>query len=246
MERDVLNVKFAALLFLLLIFSVSLYSSDKLVVYAAPQGALLNKDFSVKVRQPGNEWQVVPNHLIKVDEVRETKHHVEEASMAYFDFSGEVEVSVTFNNGPISKARIRPLSYGIEPVVKGNTLTFKLDQPRNLSVEVNDDIFHNLHLFANPIIKNIPDRNDQDVIFFGPGIHEFENDKFQVPSNKTVYIDGGAILRGQLLIHNAQNVKVMGSGMVERTGENGSPYFQFEKCYGRRNLYYSVCHGWFG
>jgi len=221
MERDVLNVKFAALLFLLLIFSVSLYSSDKLVVYAAPQGALLNKDFSVKVRQPGNEWQVVPNHLIKVDEVRETKHHVEEASMAYFDFSGEVEVSVTFNNGPISKARIRPLSYGIEPVVKGNTLTFKLDQPRNLSVEVNDDIFHNLHLFANPIIKNIPDRNDQDVIFFGPGIHEFENDKFQVPSNKTVYIDGGAILRGQLLIHNAQNVKVMGSGMVEHTVKMG-------------------------
>jgi hypothetical protein len=221
MERDVLNVKFAALLFLLLIFSVSLYSSDKLVVYTAPQGALLNKDFSVKVRQLGNEWQVVPNHLIKVDEVRETKHHVEEASMAYFDFSGEVEVSVTFNNGPISKARIRPLSYGIEPVVKGNTLTFKLDQPRNLSVEVNGDIFHNLHLFANPIVENIPNRNDQDVIFFGPGIHEFENDKFQVPSNKTVYIDGGAILRGQLLIHNAQNVKVIGSGMVEHTVKMG-------------------------
>jgi hypothetical protein len=221
MERVVLNVKFVALLFLLLIFSVFLYSSDKLVVYTAPQGALLNKDFSVKVRQLGNEWQVVPNHLIKVDEVRETKHHVEEASMAYFDFSGEVEVSVTFNNGPISKARIRPLSYGIEPVVKGNTLTFKLDQPRNLSVEVNGDIFHNLHLFANPIIENIPDRNDQDVIFFGPGIHEFENDKFQIPSNKTVYIDGGAILRGQLLIHNAQNVKVMGSGMVEHTVKMG-------------------------
>ncbi|MDK2841343.1 MAG: hypothetical protein PWQ17_848 [Anaerophaga sp.] len=221
MERDVLNVKFAALLFLLLIFSVSLYPSDKLVVYTAPQGALLNKDFSVKVRQLGNEWQAVPNHLIKVDEVRETKHHVEDASMAFFDFSGEVEVSVTFNNGPISKARIRPLSYGIEPVVKGNTLTFKLDQPRNLSVEVNGDIFHNLHLFANPLIENIPDKNDPDVIFFGPGIHEFNNEQFEVPSNKTVYIDGGAILRGQLLIHNAQNVKVMGSGMVEHTVKMG-------------------------
>jgi hypothetical protein len=218
---NVLNIRFILLISLLLNFCVAGYSTGQLVVYTAPQGALLNKDFSVKVRQPGNEWQVVPNHLIKVDEVRETKHHVEEASMVYFDFSGEVEVSVTFNNGPISKARIRPLSYRIEPVVKGNTLTFKLDQPRNLSVEVNGDIFHNLHLFANPLIENIPDKNDPDVIFFGPGIHEFNNEQFEVPSNKTVYIDGGAILRGQLLIHNAQNVKVMGSGMVEHTVKMG-------------------------
>ena len=205
---NVLNIRFILLISLLLNFCVAGYSTGQLVVYTAPQGALLNKDFSVKVRQPGNEWQVVPNHLIKVDEVRETKHHVEEASMVYFDFSGEVEVSVTFNNGPISKARIRPLSYRIEPVVKGNTLTFKLDQPRNLSVEVNGDIFHNLHLFANPLIENIPDKNDPDVIFFGPGIHEFNNEQFEVPSNKTVYIDGGAILRGQLLIHNAHTVFV--------------------------------------
>ncbi len=221
MERGVLKVKFTAALFLLLLFSVSLHAGDKLVVYTAPEGVLLNSDFSVKVRQPGKEWQAVPNHLVKVDEVRGMNHHVEEASMAYFDFSGEVEVSVTFNNGPIHKARVRPLSYEIEPTVKGNTLTFKLDQPRNLSVEVNDDIFHNLHLFANPIIENIPDKNDPDVIFFGPGIHEFEDKKFEVPSNKTIYIDGGAILRGQLLIHNARNVKVIGSGMVEHTVKMG-------------------------
>ncbi|MDD2215603.1 MAG: hypothetical protein PHE41_03415 [Eubacteriales bacterium] len=221
MKRDVLNVKFATILFLLLIFSVSLYSYDKLVTYTAPQGALLNQNFSILVRQPGKEWMEVPNHLIKVDEVRETEHHVEEASMAYFDFSGEVEVSVTFNNGPIRKSRIRPLSYEIEPTVKGNTLTFKLNQPRNLSVEINGNIFNNLHLFANPVIENIPDKNDPDVIFFGPGIHEFEDNKFEVPSNKTVYIDGGAILRGQLLIQNAENVNVIGSGMVEHTVKMG-------------------------
>ena len=57
-----------------------------------------------------------------------------------------------------------------------------------------------------------PDKNDPDVMMVG--IHEF-NEQFEVPSNKTVYIDG-AILREQLLIHNAQNVKV-GSSMVEHT-----------------------------
>lgn len=221
MKRNIPSIRYGVLFSLLFMFSMLVYSSDKLVVYTAPEGALLNDDFSILVRQPGKEWMEVPNHLIKVDEVRETEHHVEEASMAYFDFSGEVEVSVTFNNGPIRKSRIRPLSYEIEPTVKGNTLTFKLNQPRNLSVEINGNIFNNLHLFANLVIENIPDKNDPDVIFFGPGIHEFEDNKFEVPSNKTVYIDGGAILRGQLLIQNAENVNVIGSGMVEHTVKMG-------------------------
>lgn len=208
----------------LLIFLVSVsFANDpaQLVVYPAPQGALLNDDFVVKVKSQGEDWQVVPSHLVKVDEVREAKHHVEDASMAFFDFSGKVEVSVTYTKGDISTARVRPLSYGIEPEIQGNTLTFVLDEPRNLSVEVNDDIFHNLHLFANPMVEEIPDKNRTDVVYFGPGIHEFKDAKFHVPSNTTVYVDGGAILRGQLLIHDAENVNVIGRGMVEHTVKMG-------------------------
>lgn len=210
------------LCFLSVIGSFS-YGKDqnKLVVYDAPKGALLNGDFIVRAKNPHGKWESIPSHLVKVDEVRQTKHHVEEASMAFFDFSGEVEVSVTYTKGVIDQARIRPFSYGIEPKVDGNTLTFTLKEPANLSVEVNGDIFHNLHLFANPLIGEIPDRNQADVIYFGPGIHEFENKKFDVPSNSTVYVDGGAILRGQLLVHNVKNVKIIGSGMVEHTVKMG-------------------------
>src|SRR5690606_31694737 len=118
------------LFFFITLVSVSFANdSSQLVVYPAPQGALLNDDFVVKVKNPGKDWQVVPNHLVKVDEVRDAKHHVEDASMAFFDFSGNVEVSVTYKKGDISKARVRPLSYGIEPQIKGNTLTFVLDEP---------------------------------------------------------------------------------------------------------------------
>src|SRR5690606_1281545 len=195
--------------------------TDKVVTYTAPKGALLNDDFVVKVKSPNGSWQGVPSHLVKVDEVRNTKHHVEHASMAFFDFSGEVEISVTYTKGNIDKARIRPLSYGITPKIDGNTLTFILKEASNLSIEVNDDIFHNLHLFANPLMTDIPDKNRTDVIYFGPGIHEFEGKKLNVPSNTTVYVDGGAILRGQLLIENVNNVKVIGRGMVEHTVKMG-------------------------
>lgn len=221
MRNRILKIKNGALLLLLFMFTMLGYSNNKLVVYSAPEGALLNENISVRVRQQNREWQTIPNYLVKVDEVRETGHHVENASMGFFDFSGEVEVSVTFNKGAIHQARIRPLSYGIEPVISGNRLTFKLDQPRNLSIEINGNIFNNLHLFANPVIEVLPDKNDPDVIYFGPGIHEFKEQKFYVPSNKTVYVDGSAILRGQLLIHDAENVKVFGSGMVEHTIKMG-------------------------
>lgn len=221
MMKKEMHYKYVLLVLIALFTNMISYSADKLVTYDAPNGALLNTDYTVKVRQQGKDWKTIPSHLVKVDEVHGTKHNVKNSSMAYFDFSGDVEVSVTFNNGDINNARVRPLSYGIEPLIKGNTLTFKLNNPSNLSVEVNGDIFHNLHLFANPILENIPNRNDPNVVFFGPGIHEFENEVFHVQSGKTVYIAGDAILRGQLLIHNANDVKVIGRGIVEHTVKMG-------------------------
>lgn len=58
---------------------------------------------------------------------------------------------MTYNKGKIDSARVRPLSYDIPFTIEGNTLQFSLEKPANLSVEVNGDIFHNLHLFANPL-----------------------------------------------------------------------------------------------
>ena len=67
-------------------------------------------DFTIQVRETGKDWKPVDTYMVKVDEVRGTKHQVEKASMSYFDFSGEVEVSVTFNHGTIQTGCVRPLS----------------------------------------------------------------------------------------------------------------------------------------
>lgn len=189
---------------------------NKLVTYDAPSNMLLNDDFSVKVRTSGGDWKELSEYNVKVDETKGTKHTVQNASMAYFDFEGEVEVSVTYNKGSIETARVRPLSYNIASNIQGNKLTFKLSQARNLSVEVNGDIFHNLHLFANPIQDFIPNKKDANVIYFGPGIHEIPNQKLVVPSNKTVYLAGGAVLKGQISLDSVSNVKILGRGIVDQ------------------------------
>ena len=190
-------------------------SQNQLVTYPAPEGAELMSNFTVQVREAGKDWRPVDTYMVKVDEVQNTKHNVKKASMSYFDFSGEVEVSVTFNHGTVRTGRVRPLSYGITPCIDGNTMTFKLDRPRNLSVEVNEDIFHNLHLFANPIDEKKPKKlTDKNLIYFGPGIHTFPGDTLNVPSGKTVYIAGGALVKGCIQVVNAQNVKILGRGIV--------------------------------
>ena len=194
---------------------------NQLITYPAPNDAVQNSDFSVNVRIPGKGWQELPEYLVKVDEIRGATHNEENSSMSYFDFSGEVEVSVTYNKGVIQNARIRPLSYGIIPEINGSTIKFKLKQARNLSVEVNGDIFHNLQLFANPVETNKPKAGDENVIYFESGIHEIPGQVLKVESGKTVYLAGGAILRGQILIKDAENVKVIGRGMVDQSIKHG-------------------------
>lgn len=201
-------------------------AQNKLVTYPAPEGVELKRDFVVQVREPGKAWKPVDTYAVKVDEVRDTKHHVEKASLAYFDFEGEVEVKVKSRKGLIDTARIRPLSYEIVPQVEDSTLIFKLDRPRNLSVEVNGDIFHNLHLFANPIDRNNPLegtswkklKKRKDLICFPPGIHRLPGDTLNVPSGTTVYVAGGAVVYGCIRAVNARDVKILGRGRVHPEG----------------------------
>jgi hypothetical protein len=212
-----------------IITAILLFASNLLIVqaqqlaaYPAPTGAELNPDFTTKVRLVNGNWENLPNYQVKVDRAAEGKHNVELASMSYFDFSGEVEITVTYNGGSIQTARIRPLFCNIQPEINGNTLTFKLNQPRNLSIEVNGDIFHNLHLFANPVDNFKPDKEDKNLIYFGAGIHTPEKgSRFVIPSGKTVYVAGGAVLKGQISINNVRDVKVLGRGIIDIAVKEG-------------------------
>ncbi|HLP05619.1 MAG TPA: glycosyl hydrolase family 28 protein [Paludibacter sp.] len=191
------------------------FSKDELVVYPVGDNSLVNNDYSVNLKLATKEgWQDNPVYRLKVDKVTNHQHTTETAAMSSFDFSGEVEVVVRYNAASLKSVRIRPLSYGIVPEVNGNTIRFKLNQPRNLSIEVNGDIFHNLHLFANPLESFIPNRKDKNLIYFAPGVHEIKDGVLLVPSGKTVFLAGGAILKGQVKFRGVENAKLLGRGMV--------------------------------
>lgn len=211
----------------------------KLAVYPVPEKVAVNNDFSVRVRCEGAEWKEVSAYNVRID-----MHDVRNASMVYFDFSGTVEVEVVKNTGTVESVAIRPLSFNIGHMQDGNKITFTLDKPRKLSLEVNGDRFHNLHIFAGNLEENAPDpeapevlylkpgihrpqeilkaissENPQTgkepaVIYFAPGIHYIEEVVLGIPSGKTVYIAGGAVVVGSMLCENVQDVGIRGRGVL--------------------------------
>jgi hypothetical protein len=210
-------------------------AGNQVTIYPKIDGLPQSADFAVKVRVSGGKWQDLPSYLVKVAQGVDTRPSAQktggpqdtpnapsssaptnmgpqDSTIATFDFSGTVDVSITYNKGDIESVRIRPLSYGITPVVRKNTITFSLLQPRNLSVEVNGDIFHNLQLLANPSEATRPDPSDPNVIYYGPGVHQVG--RVTVPSGKTVYLAGGALVEGSFIVNHAENVRILGRGIL--------------------------------
>ncbi|MFD3497185.1 glycosyl hydrolase family 28 protein [Streptomyces sp. NPDC058676] len=194
-------------------------STDKLVVYPIPSGVPTNSSYTVKARTPGGEWQTVPVYRARAKQIDANTGSgpVFNSSVATFDFKGTVEVAVTSSKGTIGTARIRPLSYGTQFTVDGATVSFTLTEPRNLSVEVDGDLFNNLQLHANPIETNAPDPDDEDVIYFGPGLHKTTDNVVKVPSGKTLYLAGGAVLTSRVEFHEVENARITGRGVLYNT-----------------------------
>ena len=194
--------------------TLSVSASDRLVTAKAPAGIELKHDFEVKARTPNDEWRSIDTYAFKVDRVADAKHNVEITSVAKFEFEGKIEVQVKSIAQDIRSFKVRPGSYGIKARQEGNTLTFSLDRPRYISVEINGNIYQNLQLFADNILEKPKVKKKTDLMYFGPGVHDFKGDSIHIPSGKTVFIDNGAVIKGWLSTYGSHDVKILGHGIV--------------------------------
>ena len=212
---------------------------ENLRIYPVPRGAVLQEDYCLRVRSVGTEdWRELKTYRVKVD-----MHDVRCASMAYFDFRGKVEVEITFPKFcTVYRVDIRPLSLGIRAKAEPKRITFVLDKPVNLSVEVNKDRFHNLHLFAGAM-EELPDKTAENVLvvsgalerpgFLGddisrqleampegrmlyvePGIYYIGECIWRLPSYTHIYLEGGAVLIGGLALEHGEGLHINGRGIL--------------------------------
>lgn len=197
----------------LFVCSIGVHAQLKTYPAGLQTGMPKNDDYTVRVRIPGGEWKDLFEYNVQVD-----MDNVQNASMVQFDMGSPVEVMVKKNNGLIQDVAIRPLSKGIRHTVNANTISFRLEKPQYLSVEFNGDRLHNLHLFANPLETETYTEESEGVMFFGAGVHrpkDLPNNLIRIPSNTTVYLAPGAVVKAKLLVDQAENVRIIGRGILD-------------------------------
>jgi hypothetical protein len=148
---------------------------------------------------------------------------------AAFSCEGEVKLEIelpeAYRNVTVSPAR-----HGIVPEVDGKKIRFDIPGPILLAVMV--DGLPELYIYANPLETNKPDPNDPLVKYFKAG-QVYEIGQLRLQDNETLYVEGGAIVRGSVIATNAENVRIAGYGVLD-----GSYYIPPQRS---RSIIYEGC-----
>lgn len=147
-----------------------------------------------------------------------------DAPFEKYDFGGEyafisvdadepLEFKLTEKTGAnLDDLTIRPQSLGLKPTKNADgTISVKVDKPCQFSVEY-DGRLHPLLVFVNPLEENVPNADDENVLYYGPGIHK--EGKIALKDNQTLYLAPGAVLHAG--IHaEGKNISIRGRGILD-------------------------------
>jgi hypothetical protein len=197
----------------------------EIVSWPAPAGEPLSDQYDLTVN-----GQSIPVYACRVSAVpfnqvwpgyQRPLDQTELAGFACWDMSGPVKIVVQ-SRRPVESASVRPSALGIRPTFETNRISFSLERPGPIIVEVNGP-HRALHLFASPPEKNVPTTNAPGVRYFGPGVHRVG--KLELKSNESVYLAGGAVVYGSLNARGARNMRIAGRGILDQSsfarGEGG-------------------------
>lgn len=191
-----------------------------LVVYPSPgnlstvEHLKQSNDYTVEVRKTG-EIAYKSCFVYKTDNYWVDKYFggagkpQVSASFTSFAFDGSpVDVKITFSSTAKS-VTIRPLNFGINAVRTNNVITFTLQDPKKLSIEINDRT-NPLFLFAEK--PDVP--NTTATYYYGPGVHNIGLQK-KINTNESVYIAAGAVVEGSFVMpYDSKNISIKGRGIL--------------------------------
>jgi polygalacturonase len=134
-------------------------------------------------------------------------------SFAAFDMSKPVEVTIKSTNKALDHTILRPDAVHVSNVTtSASEVSFVVEKPGQIIVEP-DGKNGPLLLFANPIDDFVPNLNDPNLIYYGPGIHHPDTALIEVGDNQTLYLAEGAVVKAGVRVRG-NNVTICGRGMI--------------------------------
>ncbi|HEX6446092.1 MAG TPA: hypothetical protein VF053_13445 [Streptosporangiales bacterium] len=187
----------------------------QLTTYPAPAGSPESDQYSVSVSQGSRH---ADSFVYEVG-ARKTDTNLEkDTSWTSFSFAGPVQVAVRKLAGSATGCIVRPGSAHIRTTFDGDTCRFTLTRAANVSVEflpnTTDPVLHPMLVFANPPEVDVPSPDDPDVLYLGPGVHDLGKG-VALHSGETVYVAGGAWVKGSFTGSGLHDVVFRGRGIVD-------------------------------
>ncbi|MBQ8137459.1 MAG: hypothetical protein IJ174_08510 [Clostridia bacterium] len=202
----------ALLLALTALCPAALAEKTYLKVYEGPKTMTTSQTAEVNVN--GVDlfvYDVMVNH----EHIWNANTQPTDTPMAYFDFEGRADITVRMPGlaDGVQSAEVLPKACGIEPAVRDGAAFFSITQPGQYTVVFNGSVNKALHLFANPLETFVPNPDDPDVFYIGPG--EWVMDAISLSDNQTLYLSGGAVLHSIISVNGASNVRICGRGLID-------------------------------
>ena len=130
---------------------------------------------------------------------------------AEFAFTGDpVTVEITVNMD-FDRYTVMPSSKKISSEINGNVITYTIDKPCTTVLKLNNDKDTHLTIFAEKPEENVPDKNDENVIYFAAGYHEVEGGVVVLTADTTLYLEPGALVKARVT-GGGENIKICGRG----------------------------------
>ena len=180
------------------------------VVYPAPPGLITSPDFTVMADNKEVWVERIGSKLGAFDYKLYGSRDMEDLNVAGFSCSGKVSIRIKANVN-IDSLNIRPKSRNIKATVNGSEITFDIDGPQKLYIEINN--LPHLAIFADPPEMNPKKKGDPGVIYYGPGVHN--PGRISLVSNMTLYIAAGAVVNADISGRKLENVTITGRGILQ-------------------------------
>jgi len=136
------------------------------------------------------------------------------SSYSTFSFSGKINVEISCKAGSVKTCVIRPKIDGIKFKTDGNKVTFSLNKPAKLAIEINGDKKNPLFIFADGSESNVPAKNAKGVLYFEKGVHQIGTTVIP-DSIKQIYLEGGAYVIGAFKISSKSDGFILnGRGII--------------------------------
>lgn len=199
---------------LLFVLGLSAVASAAVVGYGPVPGLTTSEEIAVIVNGE-SVWAEGYSSNFRPDQVpdwflsQEYTRPPQRVNIANFSCAGAMEVEVRADK-PIESYAIRPTSRQIKSTCDGKVLRFRLPGPDKLYIEIKG--LAPLCLFANPLEENAPKATEENVVYFGPGVHR--PGPITLKDSQTLYIAGGAIVYGSIN-GSPRHAKVLGRGILD-------------------------------